>query len=273
MKKIIQNILKSGLRAYSKKILDKYHPDIIGITGSVGKTSTKEAVFLVLSSEYNVRKNIKNYNNEIGLPLTIIGSESGGKSVSHWLKIFSAAKKIIVENREYPEVLVLEMGADHPGDISYLTKFIKCKVGIITTVGRAHLEFFQTINNIAKEKGRLAESVGIGGYVILNADDERVYAMKGKTKAKVITCGFSASADLQAMEVRVGNGNGYGLSFKLKYKNSIIPISLPNVLGEHFIYSVLFAIAVGIIYDIPLITIANILKNFVSPAGRMKILD
>src|SRR3989338_2041733 len=98
MKKIIQNILKSRLRAYSKKILDKYHPDVIGITGSVGKTSAKEAIALVLSSEYNVRKNIKNYNNEIGLPLTIIGSESGGKSIAQWLKIFSIAKKIIKES-------------------------------------------------------------------------------------------------------------------------------------------------------------------------------
>ena len=278
MKKLLQKFIQNILRRYATKILDKYHPDIIGITGSVGKTSAKEAIALVLLSEYNVRKNIKNYNNEIGLPLTIIGSESGGKSIAQWLKIFSIAKKIIKESAEYPEALVLEMGADRPGDISYLTKFIKCKVGVVTAVGRSHLEFFETINNIAKEKGRLAESIGLGGYVILNADDERVSTMRSKTKAKVITCGFLGSADLQASDVRIGggnngNGNGNGISFKLKYKNNIIPVALPHILGEHFVYAALYAIAVGIVYEIPIISIVNSLKKFESPAGRMKLIN
>ncbi len=84
MRKILNFILKF----LAQKILIKYQPDVIGITGSVGKTSCKEAIYTVLSSNFNIRKNIKNYNNEIGVPLTIIGAESGGRSLLAWLLIF-----------------------------------------------------------------------------------------------------------------------------------------------------------------------------------------
>ena len=117
MRKILQKIL----RLIAKKIINKYQPEIVGITGSVGKTSTKEALYAVLSIVFNCRRNIKSYNNEIGLPLTIIGTETGGNSLWKWLKIFyKAAKLLIIKDEAYPRVLILEMGADKIGDIEYL---------------------------------------------------------------------------------------------------------------------------------------------------------
>src|SRR4030042_6899231 len=91
-KKIFQNIL----RYFAQKILQKYKPEIIGITGSVGKTSAKEAIFTVLSLQYNVRQNIKSYNNEIGTPLTIIGEETGGRSILRWLRVLFKVFKLIL---------------------------------------------------------------------------------------------------------------------------------------------------------------------------------
>ena len=142
MKKFIQ--LK--LKVVAKMILAKYKPDIIGITGSVGKTSAKEAVYCVLSSKFRVRRNLGNYNNEIGVPLTIIGLDSPGRSIICWIVVFwQALKLILVKDKNYPEILVLEMGVDRPGDMKYLNSIVKCRIGVVTLIGPVHLEFFNTI--------------------------------------------------------------------------------------------------------------------------------
>ncbi len=118
MLKIIEKIL--GFLA--KKIIKKYKPFIIGITGSFGKTSTKEAIALVLKKKFFLRASPKNYNNEIGLPLTIINAKSQGKSIFGWLKVFLKGILEIIFPIKFPKILVLEMAADKPGDIKYLNK-------------------------------------------------------------------------------------------------------------------------------------------------------
>ena len=274
MKNFIKKIVEKKLKKYSKRILEKYNPDIIAITGSVGKTSAKEAVYLILKNHFNVRKSEKNYNNEIGAPLTLIGCDSGGKSFFAWLEIFRKAKKLIRKKCEYPKIIILEMGADNPGDIENLTNFVKPMVGIVTQVGQAHIEYFKTQKNIAKEKGKLVENIKKDGYAVLNFDDPYVSSMAKKTKVNILTYGFSQGSDLRASDVRAGeeSKNGIGISFKLAYDKSNVPVILPNILGEHFIYSALCAIAVSKIYGINIIETISELKNFEPLPGRMKLL-
>ena len=271
MKKIVQTIL----RFFAKQVLKKYQPEIIGITDSVGKTSTKEAVFSVLANKFEVRENIKNYNNEIGLPLSILGLESGKKSVFKWLAVsLKALKLILVKDKDYPKILVLEMGADHPGDIKYLVDFVPCKVGIVTRVAPVHIEFFENLDAIAKEKGILIKHLTEDGLAVLNFDDERVKKMKGRTKAKVLSFGFNEGADVRATEA-VLSGQGAdlkGMSFKLLYQGNAVPVFLPGVLGNHQIYAALAAAAVGIYYKLNLIDIIEALKNYQSPRGRMNLI-
>lgn len=275
MKQLLKKILEYKLRFYAKKILKKYNPDIIGITGSVGKTSAKEAIYCVLKDKMTVRKSEKNYNNEIGVPLTIIGVESGKKSISGWFKVFSKAQELLRKNCDFPKVIILEMGADHHGDIEYLMSFVSCKIGVVTSVGEAHIQYFGSLKNISKEKRKLIESLSERSFAILNADDEYVYDMRKISKAKIHTIGFSENSEIRASEVRIGgeSKNGFGTSFKLSYGKSIIPISLIHVLGEHFIYSALFAVAIGKIYGIPIIEIARSLQSFQSPVGRMRSIE
>ena len=138
MKNFLRHYLKKTLFILARLILIKYHPKIVGVTGSVGKSSAKEAIFSVLQFKFKTRKNIKNYNNEIGLPLTIIGLSSGGKSIIAWLRIIlRACRLIIFVDKNYPEILVLEMGVDHPGDMKYLTDLAPCDVGV--AVSYTHL--------------------------------------------------------------------------------------------------------------------------------------
>ena len=126
-------LLEKILRYFATKALRRFKPRVVGVTGSVGKTSTKEAIFAVLSAKYRVRKNEKNYNNEIGLPLTVLGLESGEGNIWRWLAVLLKAVLIVTleSKKRYPEILVLEMGADRPGDIKYLVNFLKPEVGVV----------------------------------------------------------------------------------------------------------------------------------------------
>lgn len=276
MKEFLKKILKKILFILSKAILDKYEPKVIAITGSIGKSSTKEAIFTVLQNNFRTRQSVKNYNNEIGLPLTILGEMSAGSSLAGWLKIFWRAIRLwFVDDKTYPEVLVLEMGIDRPGDMAYLTKLIHPDIGVITNIGPVHLEYFKTLENIAQEKGVLIEKLNAGGWGVLNADNEYVIKLKDKVKGRFLTYGFSSEATVRAHDVTLLSKKNdlQGVSFKLSYDGKVVPVFLPEVLGEHLIYGALAAVAVGIIMELNLVEISGALQNFRAPSGRMRLIE
>ena len=279
-------LLEKILKYLAVKALRKFEPRIVGVTGSVGKTSTKEAIYTVLASKFRVRKNEKNYNNEIGLPLSVLGLESGGGSFAKWgLALFQALGVIYLgRKKNYPEVLVLEMGADRPGDIKYLVDFIKLEVGVVTAVGISHLEFFRDKKQIARGKSALVKYLNKEGLAVLNCDDQEVRAMAKDIQAEKIFYGFSENADVQASDIFFGyekskdhHGGDVskikGISFKLSYDGAIVPVRLMRSVGRPQIYAVLAAAAVGIHFEMNLLEIAEALKNFQSPAGRLNIID
>lgn len=278
MKKLLEQLLAW----HAKRILAKYEPTIIGITGSVGKTSTKEAVFAVLKGKFNVRQNIKNYNNELGTPLTIINANAGGKNPFAWAGVFLKAWGLILVRQSYPEVLVLEMGADHPGDIKYLTQLAPPHIGIVTAVGEltpVHMEYFSGPEAVAKEKAQMVRNVRKSGVSILNIDDKPVAAMEKVAKGTVVRVGFGAKASIRATNSKVFqefkqdvDETNIGSTFKLEYEGNSVPIFLPHVLGEHQMYAALFAAAVGVAMEMNLIDIAEALKSYDSPPGRMHLI-
>jgi UDP-N-acetylmuramoyl-tripeptide--D-alanyl-D-alanine ligase len=268
--------LEKTLRFMAVSVLKKYHPKTIGITGSVGKTSAKEAIFTVLGSHYSARRNGKNYNNEIGLPLTIIGAETGGNSFWGWTKVFLKWLGIIIFPVKYPEVLILEMGADRQGDIKYLVDFIKPQIGVITDISGSHLEFFGSLEGITKEKGYLAKHLEGKGTAILNIDNSQLKKLKSQTGSKATTFGFSEEADVRATDISYNYSKDEnelkGLSFKLNYKGTSMPMRLNNVLAPHSIYSALAGVAVGIELGLNLVEIGEALENFTLPNGRMNLI-
>lgn len=275
---MLKSIVIYFLRAISKKILKKYKPDVVGITGSVGKTSAKEAVAAVLSSKFSVRRSVKNYNNEIGLPLSIIGAnESAGKSVPGWLAIiFKGLKLLFSRDKSYPEILVLEMGADKPGDIEYLVDIAPCKVGVLTFISHAHTEFFKTIKKIAQEKRIIISHLRQDGFAVLNYDSELVTQNAGATKAEVVTYGFREGADLRATEINVikddVSGWPTGLNFKILYKGNVVPVYLPGAIAKPLISAALAGLAVGIVFGINLVEGAQALGSLEPLAGHMRLI-
>lgn len=275
---MFKNALISLLKFFSKKIIQKYRPDVIGITGSIGKTSAKETITAVLATKFNVRKSYKNYNNEIGIPLAIIGVEkSPNSSIFGWLKVFWKAKNLLIfTDKNYPEILVLEMGADKSGDIAYLTDIAPCKIGVLTFISHAHTEAFKTIKKIAQEKRVIISHLSRDGYAVLNFDNALIMENANTTKAEIITYGFKEGAMFRATDVNIMSDNQTswpnGLNFKLNFEGNIIPVFLPGAIAEHLIPSALAALAVGNTLGVNLIEATQALAKLEPLAGHMRII-
>lgn len=191
------------------------------------------------------------------------------------------SRLILGQDKNYPEILILEMGADRPGDIEYLTRLVHPKIGIVTTVGISHLEYFNTIERIAIEKSKLVRSLPRDGFAILNFDDRKTREMRAQTSAKVLTYGFDGAADVRAedmsLEGKLQEWSENGLNIggtltKIKYQGNILPMFLPNVLGKTHVYAALSAAALGLAKGLNLIEIVEALKAYNPPPGRLKVL-
>lgn len=257
------------INVLSRLVLWKYKPTVIGITGSVGKTSSKEAVFAAISSSFRARRSQGNFNNEFGVPFTILGVSSPGKNPFKWIWVLCKAFILFVLPVRYPEVLVLEMGADRPGDIEYLAQIAKPHIAVVTAVGPSHLEYFKKVEKIAQEKSKLVTALQNDGVAVLNFDDELVQGMSVKHKGKVLFYGMDRDADIFATDVRY---KSTGTIFKVHYAGNVVPVSLLSSLGKPNIYAALAAIAVGISLGMNLVDIAKGLESYRSERGRLRIM-
>ncbi|MBI2121644.1 MAG: UDP-N-acetylmuramoyl-tripeptide--D-alanyl-D-alanine ligase [Candidatus Sungbacteria bacterium] len=279
---IQKSILQKILAILARATIRKYKPKIIGITGSVGKTSTREAVFAVLSKKYRVRQAEKNYNNEIGFPLAILGIPHCGRNIFGWLYGLIRANRRIVWRSPYPEALVLEYGMDRPGDMDYLLSIAKPDIAVVTAIGDipVHVEFFKDIEELIMEKAKLVVALPAGGLAVLNHDDFAVYGMKDKTKARVITFGTEEHSDikttnykLQIIKDNQGNDIPDGVSFKIEYQGNMMPARFKNTFGMPQVYSAAAAAAVGIALGLNLVEISEALASFNPISGRLRLLD
>ena len=274
-----QTILKTILRFLAKGMLKKHRPLVVGVTGSVGKSSTKEAVALVLSQNYTVRKTEGNLNNEFGIPLTVFGLAAGGGSLLAWFLIVLKATWLRYTSFRYPEALVLEMGVDHPGDMQYLLSFVTLDIGIVTHVSGSHLEHFKTLQGIAKEKGALVEHFAPGkGIAILNADNPYTARMTEKTNAEqVFTYGLHENAQVRGtnlllLQADPSQGVMPFYSLKIEHAGKTFPVRLPNIIAEHHLSAVLAGVTVAIALKMNLVEVAKILETFAPLPGRLRIL-
>ena len=271
----MQKILFKILKFLARVTLKRYKPDIVGITGSVGKSSTREAVFTVLKTQFNARQSQKNYNNEIGLPITVLGCKPHGKSILGWLGvIIKSVFLIIFKSKKYPQILILEMAADKPGDISYLLKIIPqnlLKAGIVTAVSPTHLETFKTVENVLAEKKRLLLGVRHNGWAIANRDSVYFDELKKDVKSKIMSYGLEQRSDVTAKEVKITEDKG--ITFKLATISSVVPAALTDALGAHQLYAALAAASIGVAFGVTLVHISEALKEYHALPGRMRLLD
>ena len=277
MKNILKNIISSILIFESKLILKKYKPYVISITGSVGKTSTKDAVHTVVSPLEYTRKSTKSFNSEIGLPLTIIGCKNGWSDPFIWLNNILIGLELILFKSKYPKALVLEIGADRPGDIQSVSKWLQSDIVIINKVGDVpvHVELYPTVADVLKEKSHLIDSLKKDGTLVLYGDDKKVADLAQKVTQNVVTFGVSEAATVTASDISVAydvNQKPEGMFFKLNYKRNSIPVKILGVLGAQQVYPVIAAATVGIVKNISITKIVESIASHVYPKGRMNII-
>lgn len=225
----------------------RFHLPVIAITGSNGKTSTKEMTASILGAKYNVLKSEGSFNNDIGLPLTL----------------FQLNKK--------HQMAVLEMGMNNYGEIRRMVSIIPPNIGVVTNVTETHIEFFGSLHNIAKAKFELLESMTEKNTAVLNADDSRVSEFASETKAKAVFFGMkSTKADFSASNIQFIT-DPYGLEFILTTPKGNEKIYLP-VLGEHQVSNALASVAAAWQIDPDIEMIKEGLKNTKLAKMRMQII-
>jgi len=209
-----------GLQQLAAYWRNRHAVRVIGVTGSVGKTTTKEQVWSVLRRRYRTLRSEGNYNNEIGLPLTLLQLDA-----TH-------------------ERVVLEMGTYDLGEIRLLAEIAQPQVGVVTNVGPTHLERLKTIERVAQAKAELVMALPADGVAVLNIDDPHVRSMANLTQARVFSYGLDPAADLWASDIE--SRGLEGIRLQLHYGDESIHMRVP-MLGRHSVHTVLRAAAVGLI--------------------------
>lgn len=276
MKSIFKKIVSSIIQFESKLIIKKYNPKIVAVTGSVGKTSTKDAIFSVLATSLYVRKSEKSFNSDIGIPLTILGCENAWNDPFKWFVNIWKGFCLIAFKNKYPEWLVIEVGADRPDDIKNITKWLKPDIAVLTRFAKTpvHIEFFGSRDALIREKKYLIDAVKASGIIIANADDTDAMSMADKSKIRSLTYGLFGDADIKASNVGINYTNGIadGMIFKVEQKENAVPILIKGSIGIQNIYSSLAAIAVGFSQNINFVKAGEGLLKHESPKGRMRII-
>jgi UDP-N-acetylmuramoyl-tripeptide--D-alanyl-D-alanine ligase len=208
-----------ALQALATAVRKLWGKPLVGVTGSAGKTTTKEAIAHVLSSRFRVLKSEGNFNNHFGLPLMLL--------------------KLEPEH----DVAVIEMGMSHAGEIRALAKIAQPEIGVVTNVAPVHLEFFDSLAGIARAKYELVESLPASGTAVLNADDEYVSQFGRDFKGKVITYGMHATADVRAENVQSAGAQGSKFDVVTATGRDA---AMLHLVGEHNILNALAAVSVGL---------------------------
>jgi len=267
--------LRYLLAFLSRVTVARYRPKIVAVAGSVGKTSTTRAVAAVLGRAVSTRASAKNHNNEIGVPLTILGeTKSGGRSPFAWIGILWRGFRLAFgPERAYPDVLVLEMATDHPGDLAYLTSIAPPDVSVLTAIAEEHTEFLGDLDGVAEEEGTIVRAVADEGLAVLNADDVRVAPMAEGLGERGVTYGFGPDARVRAERAAIETALGTVFTrFDLVLDDVRYPVNLSEAIGEGNVYAALAAAGVALAFGLDPASIPYGLAEYQPPPGRLRVL-
>jgi UDP-N-acetylmuramyl pentapeptide synthase len=275
MKSVLKSIVVAIMTFEARLLLARTKPTIIAVTGNIGKTSVKDAIFEVLKNTIHARKSEKSFNSEIGVPLSVLGLESGWNNPFIWFKNIIDGLLLVIHPGHYPKVLVLEMGVDRPGDMDKLTAWVRPHVVVLTRLPDVpvHVEFFDSPEAVCEEKIKLVRALRQEGTFVYNNDDEKVVAVAKDIFQQTIgysrysPSAFTTSGDTTYYE----NGKAVGTEFKLAHEKETVTMRVQGSLGVQHAYTFAAAAAVGSIFGVALAEVSEALKNHVPPPGRMRI--
>jgi UDP-N-acetylmuramoyl-tripeptide--D-alanyl-D-alanine ligase len=274
MKDLIKSLVVRALIWEAKAVLLRHKPFIIGVTGNLGKTSTKDAIYAVMKDHFYVRRSEKSMNSEFGVPLTILGEKSAWNNPIKWIMVL-ARGFFVPFDKEYPTHLVLEIGADRPGDIKSIASWIHPDITVVTQFGQVpvHVEFFKNREAVVEEKGYLVQALRDTGIFIYNKDDHDSEKLLTKTNAQKMGIGIHEKTDISATNVKLYGTPITGTEADIMVDGKNHHLVLPEVVGKSPVYCALPALAVAKILAIPLEIACASLRDADKPKGRMRLLQ
>lgn len=272
------------LRVLAQATLKAYKPKIIAVTGNIGKTSTKDAIFAAIATTYSVRKSYKSFNSEIGVPLTILGEDNQWSNPLGWFALFIRSTLRLIVREEYPTWLVLEVGADAPGDIESITQWLKPDIAVLTQFGEVpvHIENYKNDRTlVVKEKAFLPKALKKDGVFVFCGDDADAIQIAEDTMRTKVNFGFkkdntisihndiflyntkeAEKTDLTGMQYELHTGDG-----------KVVHIERKGYLGRVYAVAGAAACAVAQVLDVDLNLLDKALSEYTPESGRMRILD
>lgn len=276
MKALLKMPVTMLLALFARLILRKYRPLVVMVTGSVGKTSTKDAAAAVLSGRYNLRASEKSYNSEFGVPLTVIGAKNPWENPSAWLGVFKEALALILLPSHYPKLLVLEVGADRPGDLARILRIADPDAVIVTRLPEVpvHVEAYASPQAVRDEEFRPAYALTSGEPLIVCADDPYAVSMSGRLSAKVSTFGFTDGASVRLSGYAYfEDGEARGMEAMLDIAGVAYTLRVAGALGRSQLLAPAAAIAAALALDMTPEEALKAASAYRPPAGRGRIIS
>lgn len=276
MKEFFKSFVVSVITAEAAVLLRRKRPKIIAVTGSVGKTSTKDAIYAAIKNHTYARKNEKSFNSEIGVPLTILGLPNAWSNPFAWIRNIIDGFFTAFFSGKYPEVLVLEAGIDRPGDMQKLVRWMKPDIVVITRLPSVpvHVEYFKSPEAVVEEKLKLVTALKTDGTLIYNADDTIItdrldeFLQKQIGFSRYLASDFTAGKDKAIYK----DNRPSGVSFSITHDGHAETVKVQGVAGTQHAYAAAAATAVAYELGISLKDAAEGLAALTPPNGRLKLL-
>lgn len=275
MKTFLKSIVVKILIIEASWLLKRHKPTIVAITGSVGKTTTKDAIYAAVKNSVSARKSEKSFNSEIGVPLTVLGLQNAWSNPLFWLKNIIDGFFIALHTKDYPSVLILETGIDRPGDMERLTAWLKPDVVVLTRLPSVpvHVEYFPTPQDVIDEKMKLVSALKPEGTLIYNQDDAIIEAQLPLVLQKRFGFSRYLPSDFHGDSDRTlyADDRAVGMVFTLKHSPESFDITIKDTIGSQQVYACTAAIAVAEALGIPVTESVDSIQGLRTPNGRMRI--
>lgn len=275
MKLFFRTLVAACLAYLAKRVVRKYHPTVVMVTGSVGKTTTKDAVAAALSEKFYVRGSEKSYNTEFGVPLTILGVQNPWTNPLAWFGVFKEALALVFLPNHYPNLLVLEAGADRPGDLEKILRIVTPDVVLVTRLPDVpvHVEAYATPEELREEEFAPAYALPPGAPLIISADDEHALRMSNRLPVRTLTYGMSEHAHvrLASFEFFKEEGRVVGMTAHVQAGEAEGQFSMHGIAGSKQLLAGVGGLAAALALDVSFTDALTALSSYTPPPGRMRV--
>lgn len=276
MKNLGKTIIAFLLGIVARAVVHRYQPRIVMVTGSVGKTSTKDAVAVTLATRYFVRKSEKSFNSEFGVPFTILGVGNPWGNPFAWLSVIRSALALLILPNHYPNMLVLETGADRPGDLARILRIATPHAVVVTRLPDVpvHVEAYTCPAAVREEEFSPAYTLSAGEPLILSADLPRALAMAKGTPARIVSFGSAPEATVRITDIDFYASDHaiVGMTARAAIGDEQGTLIVRGSVGRTQILPVAAALATAHAFNIPLNEAIEALEGYEPPPGRGRIL-